>query len=445
MATKHILKFIIPSFLGISFFMFPISYDGEITIPIAIFSKALLSFLTPIAEYLILGVVLLSVFITLVTYLCKPKIIIESTYLKSIFKPAILWVIIRVIAAVFVLLIFGKIGPEVIWGEKTGGLVTTSLLPILLSVFLLAGLFLPLLLNFGLLEFVGVLLTKIMRPIFKLPGRASIDCVASWLGDGTIGVLLTSKQFEQGFYTEKEAAIIGTTFSAVSITFSLVVIETVGLGHMFVPFYLTVSVAGLVAAIITPRIPPLSRKKNIYYRGLEGRDVKIIPQGYNIFSWGVNQALNRAKQNSSVTTFFKEGVQNVVDMWLGVVPVVLAIGTLALMLAEYTPIFQWLGMPFVPLLELLQLPEAEAASQTMFVGFADMFIPSIIASATITEPITKFTIAALSVTQLIYMAEVGGLLLGSKIPVSIGDLFIIFLERTLITLPIIALIAHMLF
>ncbi len=284
-----------------------------------------------------------------------------------------------------------------------------------------------------------------MRPIFKLPGRSSIDCVASWLGDGTIGVLLSSKQFEQGFYTEKEAAIIGTTFSAVSITFSLVVIETVGLGHMFIPFYLTVSVAGLVAAIITPRIPPLSRKKDSYYRGLEGRDVKIIPPGYTIFSWGVNQALNRAKQNTSVTTFLKEGIQNVIDMWLGVVPVVLAIGTLALMLAEYTPIFQWLGMPFIPLLELLQLPEAKAASQTILVGFSDMFIPSIIASATITAPITKFTIAALSVTQLIYMAEVGGLLLGSKIPVSIGDLVIIFLERTLITLPIIALIAHLLF
>ena len=445
METKHLLKFIIPSFLGISLFMFPIFYKEAMTIPIAVFSKLLLSVFTPISHYLILGVVLLSVLMTLVAYLCKPKIIMKSNYLKSMFRPAMLWVVLRIIAAVFVLMIFGKIGPEVIWGNKTGGLVASSLLPILLSVFLLAGLFLPLLLNFGLLEFVGVLLTKVMRPIFKLPGRASIDCVASWLGDGTIGVILTSKQFEQGFYTEKEAAIIGTTFSAVSITFSLVVIETVGLGHMFVPFYLTISFAGFVAAIITPRIPPLSRKKNIYYQGLEGKDVNIIPQGYNIFSWGVNQALNRAKHNTSVTVFMKEGVQNVIDMWLGIVPVVLTMGTIALMLAEYTPIFQWLGMPFIPLLELLQLPEAKAASQTIFVGFSDMFIPSIIASATITAPITKFTIAALSVTQLIYMAEVGGLLLGSKIPVSIGDLVIIFLERTLITLPIIALIAHILF
>jgi nucleoside recognition membrane protein YjiH len=40
---------------------------------------------------------------------------------------------------------------------------------------------------------------------------------------------------------------------------------------------------------------------------------------------------------------------------------------------------------------------------------------------------------------------VGGLLLGSKIPVSFWELFIIFLQRTLITLPIVVLAAHIIF
>ena len=106
-----------------------------------------------------------------------------------------------------------------------------------------------------------------MRPVFNLPGRSAIDCLASWLGDGTIGVLLTSKQYEEGFYTKREAAVIGTTFSLVSITFSLVVINTVGLGNMFVPFYFTVTVASLVAAIVLPKLPPLSRKEDTLYDG----------------------------------------------------------------------------------------------------------------------------------------------------------------------------------
>ena len=88
-------------------------------------------------------------------------------------------------------------------------------------------------------------MVKVMRPLFKLPGRSSIDALTSWIGDGTIGVLLTSKQYEEGYYTKKEAAIVGTTFSVVSITFSIVIIEYVGLGNYFLPFYGTVVFAGL--------------------------------------------------------------------------------------------------------------------------------------------------------------------------------------------------------
>ena len=131
-------------------------------------------------------------------------------------------------------------------------------------------------------------------------------------------------------------------------------------------------------------------------------------------------------------------------MWIGVLPVVMGMGTIALILAEYTHIFEYLGLPFIPLLKLLQIPEAALASKTLIVGFTDMFIPSVIGS-TIANPMTRFIVACTSVTQLIYMSEVGGLLLASKIPVNIKDLFIIFLERTLITLPIASLIAHMLF
>ena len=132
-------------------------------------------------------------------------------------------------------------------------------------------------------------------------------------------------------------------------------------------------------------------------------------------------------------------------MWIGVLPVVMGLATIALIIATYTPIFRILGLPFVPILQLLQVPEALAASQTLVIGFADMLLPSIVASTTISSEMTRFIIAAVSVTQLIYLSEVGGVLLGSKIPVNIKDLIIIFIERTLITLPVIVLIANIIY
>lgn len=439
-----VLKFVIPSLLGVFLFMTPISIGGEITIPVAVLSKWVQSTFADVLPMVLLLLVMITAVGTLVTKIFSPKFIIKNDFLNTLFNVTPVWFVIRMLAAVFIVMALYEVGFAPIYSGDTGGLVLYDLLPILFSVFLFAGLFLPLLLNFGLLEFIGTLLSKIMRPVFNLPGRSAIDCIASWLGDGTIGVLLTSKQYEDGFYTKREAAVIGTTFSLVSITFSLVVIDTVGLSRMFLPFYFTVTVASLVAAIVLPKLPPLSKKPDIFFDGTPKEDDEVIPAGSSSFSHGLNQAIKKAKGQDLVKVVFVDGFKNVLDMWLAVIPIVMAVGMIALVVAEYTPLFKILGLPFYPVLWLLQVPEAMAASQTLVAGFADMLLPSILASG-IESEMTRFVVAAVSVSQLIYLSEVGALLLASKIPVSLKELFIIFIQRTLITLPVIALIAHLIF
>ena len=443
-SLKSKLLFIIPSLVGILLFMTPISYQGDITIPIAILSGVLQNLFGDSIPYIMTALIVLAVLGTVIAKVSKDSFIHRNAFLVSLFDVNTFWAITRFLGAVFAVMTVFKLGPEHIWSGDTGGMLMYDLLPVLFAVFFFAGLLLPLLLNFGLLEFFSSMLTKIMRPLFKLPGRSSIDCATSWLGDGTIGVLLTSKQYEEGFYTKREAAVIGTTFSVVSITFSLVIISQVDLAHMFIPFYLTVLLCGLAAAIIMPRIPPLSKKEDTYFVENGQSKAESIPAGYNAFSWGFKLATDRSGKNQSAKAFFADGFRNVLDMWLGVVPVVMAMGTIALIIATYTPLFQWLGTPFIPLLELLQVPEAQAASETILIGFADMFLPSVLAAG-IESELTRFVIACLSVSQLIYMSEVGGLLLGSKIPVKFWDLVLIFLLRTLISLPIIVGVAHLLF
>ena len=442
---KDNLKFIIPSIIGVLLFMIPIKYEGDVTIPIAIFSGMLVNFLGEYLVYIITGTMAISAILSLIATIVKPKFITNNKILSSLFTTTPLWLVSRVLGGIFGVLAAFQIGPQMIISGDTGAFVLNDLLTVLFSIFLFAGLFLPLLLNFGLLEFFGSLLTKIMRPVFKLPGRSLIDCITSWLGDGTLGIMLTNKQYEDGFYTEREAATISTTFSAVSITFSLVVINTVGLGNIFVPFYLTVTFAGIVAAVIVPRIYPLSKKKDTYYNGKTNKIDESIPEGYTSLSWGYEQAITKARKNSSIKEFFADGAKNVLDMWVGVLPVVMCMATIALIIATYTPLFKILGVPFIPILQLLQVPEAVQASQTLVVGFADMLLPSVVASTTITSEMTRFIVAAVSVTQLVYMSEVGGVLLGSKIPVNIKELIIIFIERTLITLPVIVLIANFIY
>ncbi|MGL4225565.1 MAG: YjiH family protein [Vibrio sp.] len=443
--SGHLWVFLIPSLIGLFLFMAPIRYDGSLTIPVAVLAKSMQALLGDSLVTIVTTIIAFMAIASVLSKLFQPRWIMQRPFLNSLFNPSWLWLAVRVIGGAAVIMTFFQIGPQAIWEENTGGLVLEGLLPTLFSVFIFAGLLLPLLLNFGLLELLGSLLSKVMRPIFNLPGRSAIDCMASWLGDGSVGILLTSKQYEGKFYTQREAAVVGTTFSAVSITFSLVVIAQVELEHLFLPFYGAVCLAGFVAAIVIPRLPPLAWKKDVYIDGTQPHpDAGAIPTGHSAFSWGLELALAKAAKVRSVKVVLAEGVRNAVDMVFGVLPVVMGLGTIALVIAEYTSLFSILGQPFIPFLELLGIPEAAAASKTIVVGFADMFIPAILA-ASIDNEMTRFVIAAMSVTQLIYMSEVGALLLGSRIPVNIFELFVIFILRTLITLPVIAAVAHLLF
>ena len=171
-----------------------------------------------------------------------------------------------------------------------------------------------------------------------------------------------------------------------------------------------------------------------------------LPDGYtSSVQYGLSLAIQRVDEHRGIVQFLENGAKNAAGMWFGGLPVVMCIGTLALVLSNNTSIFEVLGQPFLPLLNLLQVPEADAVSKTMIVGFTDMFTPSIIAAESVADPMARFIVAVISVTQLIYLSEVGGLILGSKIPVNIVELFILFLERTIISLIIVAPLAHLIF
>lgn len=444
--SRNILVFAIPSLLGLFFFLAPLSIDGNFTFPLALLAKGFKSILGEAILPTVAAVICFSAVASIIATILKPAFIINSKLLSRLFVLTPVWLVIRALGAIFTLVALHQIGPEMIWNGNTGGLVLNDLLPSLFVTFFFAGLLLPLLLNFGLLELLGTMLSKFMRPVFRLPGRAAIDCMSSWLGDGTVGVILTSKQYEDKKYTAREAAVIATMFSPVGISFSLVVLTQVGLQNYFVPFYLAICLSGVLAAMVIQFLPPLSYKKDLYIDGTKpNRDDELVPQGQSIFGFGFKLALQRANQVKSFGSVAKEGIHNALDMVLSVLPVVMAVGTLGLVVAETTPLFSILGTPFVPLLEALNVPDAQAAAQTMLVGFTDMYVPSIIAASSIDADMTKFIVAALSVTQLIFMAETGSVILSSKVPINFFELVAIFLLRTLVTLPVIVMIAHWIF
>lgn len=440
-AAMQILKFILPSLFGVFFFLCPVYQNGSITIPLGIVCNVVTDLIAPFAEYLVLIFVLISTIGALVTSLLKPKCILDRPWLSKFFICSPIYLAFRVIGAVCTILVVLQVGPEMIISANTGGTMIGVACTIT-AWFLSAAFLIPLLTDYGVMDFVGTLLRGVTQALFKLPGRSAVDLLASWIGSNNVGLVLTLDQYDRGYYTKREALFIASCFSAVSLPFCLVVSAMIGVDHLFLRMYATLSITGVVVAIIMCRIPPLSNQSNAYYPPVGCQVSEDIPEGCTKLQWAVHSAIKKAESGPSFGTVMKRGMNTFLSIVLCSAPILMAFGTVATILAYYTPVFEYISIPMKWYLSLLQMPEAAAAAPATVIGFIDMFLPAVLAAG-IASVKTRFIICVLSLVQIIYMTEVGVLIMTSKLKVKFWELLIIFLERTVIALPIIVLLTNL--
>lgn len=301
---------------------------------------------------------------------------------------------------------------------------------------------LPFLTECGIMEFLGVLLKPIVHPLFRVPGRASVDLMASWFGASNAAVILTNEQFNRGFYTQREAGYIMTNFSLVSIPFCLLIADTLDITGLFPVFYLTICIVGFTLAMIMARLAPITTLKDQYKEGVEIATDETVPEGRNTLHYAVELSCKRA-ETFSVKDIVSGGLDVAAGMLFDLIPIVVSWGTVALMIAEYTPLFDWLSYPMGMYLDVLGVEFAYEVAPATLVGFADMFIPALLVQG-IASVETKFIIGVLSLVQIIYLTEVGAIIIKSEIPLDFVKLLVIFVERTIIAIPLIVFLSNIL-
>ncbi|MFC3093365.1 YjiH family protein [Alteromonas sediminis] len=437
---KDKLAFFLASAIGMSFLIFPVHNGEYITIPMGILTDALTAFIGDIVKYVALALCMASALLT--TYFQWFDRAPRSDLIVRLFRPGHSWTLIRILGAVFCVSLVYHIGPEWIWGESTGGVVVNDLFPPMLVTIGIACCVLPFLTEFGLMEFIGTYCERYFKRLFKIPGRSAVDAVASWLGGSAVGVVVTSNQYEQGHYTAREAAIIASNFSIVSIAFCYVITDVLNIQQYFFSFYAVLTLSGILCAMILPRIPPLSTKSNEYLTQLSHPDRDDAH--LSVHNRALQRAYVRAKSAPGPTNIARSIGINISDIWLGMVPACAFMATAFLAMAEYTDFFKTIAIPVMALLSLLQVESADVAGVSVVIGFADNFLPALIA-ADIESEATRFVIAVVSVGQLIFLSEVGILLLQSAIPLKILDLLLIYILRTIVILPVAIIAANLLF
>ena len=434
------LKFLVCAGFGVFMFIFPVP-DGDTTSTgVNILVNMLDEAVREYAQWSLFVLVAMSAIGALVCQFYRPAFVMRIDWIRDLFCTSIPYTITRLFALFVMICVSFEVGPEVIRSEDIG-LQMASLSYTLIALAFVLSFVLPFLTESGIMEFTGIILKPLVRPLFRVPGRASVDLITSWLASSNTAVLITAEQYRAGYYSMREAATIMTNFSLVSIPFCMVVAETLKLSEYFVPMYAIVTGIGLFIAIISPRFWPLGTIPDSY--AVEKKINEDVPQNISLFDWAIQGALERIKLFRLDMALASGGIM-AVGILFDLIPIVIAWGTVGTYLAGETSIFQWLSYPMGMYLSILNVEDAFTIAPATLVGFIDMFIPCLITS--IDAPIkTRFIVGVLSLVQIIYLTEVGSIIVKANVGLDIKKLFGIFLERTLIALPIIVFFANMMF
>lgn len=443
---SSILKFLIISTIGLVLFMAPIPTADAFNIPLGFAIDWLENSLfvmgdTNIGIWLLLAVITISAVGTILGTVFKFPF--KNQALEGVFHTSPLYFVSRILALLFAWGMFFGIGPEFIISPWTGG-VMKGISAHLISVFLILGFAIPILTDFGIMEFSGILISKAVRVLFTLPGRSSVDLMASWFGSSLASIILTRGQHEKGYYTGREAAVICTNFAFVSLPFSFVVANAIGIESHFTLWYLIICVTCIVLAFITPRIWPLRGLPDTYLEEVGQQIDEVVPENTSTFKYALSLAAARAE-----TTTVKDVVKNGIDMYINIffdlIPLILAWGTISLAIFEFTQIFQIISMPMGWFLQLFGIQGAMEFAPATLIGFLDMYLPAILLADAGDYLHTQLILGALSIVQIIYMTETGISILKSKMPLNFWKLFALFLIRTVIAIPILTLLIRIFF
>lgn len=423
-------KLFVYSAIGAFVFFFPVTYKEKNSIPLDDMVTIVRDSIPAVVPWLIFA---LAVYGTVRSFSTGA---FRQSALQAVFA------VLNIAGAVISFLMVIDALPWVLGDEDLVPFLWNSIATPVGLIVPIGGTFLAFLIGFGLLEFVGVLMQPIMRPLWKTPGRSAIDAVASFVGSYSLGILVTDRVYQKGGYTGREAAVIATGFSTVSAAFMVIVAKQLDLMSIWGTYFAVTLLVTFLVTAITVRIPPLRTIPDEYCEGAEPDPEKPVEGSRFKNAW--REAMLALQRAPSLPQAIWDNLRDGVRMAAAIVPSIMSVGLIGLLLARFTPIFEWIGYLFYPFAWIVQLPEPELGGKAAAMGIAEMFLPAT-AVAGSDSMVLKFVIGVVAVSAIIFFSALVPCILATKIPVKLSHLVIIWFERVALTIVIATPIAHLLF
>lgn len=336
-----------------------------------------------------------------------------------------------------------NIGPEALTKPDMIPVLFEKVLMVISLVVPIGSLFLTFIICFGFLEFTGLLVKFIMRPLYRVPGKAAIDAVASFVGSFSIAIFLTNRLYKEGKYTAREAIIIMSGFSTASATFMVVIAKTAGMMYMWNFYFLSTLIVTFVVTAITVRIWPINKIDNSY---IDGVGKPEIDAPGNLIVNALKEGLRTAAGSKPLLPALWENLKDGIKMTLILVPCAASLGLLAFILVKMTSVFDivaYIFAPFTFVLALFGLPQPMMVAKASAVVLGEMFVPNLLVAS---FPMgVKYVVGVVSVSAILFFGGSIPCLLSVDVNFRPWQMIVIWFERTVLSIIFAGIIAVIMF
>ncbi|EMA37288.1 YjiH family protein [Halococcus hamelinensis] len=440
------LKFLVAFGVGAFFFLFPVQYEGQTTIPLDVLLGFVQSTSLLAVELFVLFVIFFGAILTSISMIHSHDIVDLNGRLGDSIQPGywqtsnLFWAF-RVVAIPLALAMFFEVGPDWLLSDAIAGTSWDVLMITIVLVIPIGGIFVNLLAELGGLEFIGTLAQPVMRPLFNLPGRSALDSAASWLGSFSIGYYLTRNVFDRGGYNKREVFAICTCFATANLGSVGAVAAILGVLNIFPVLLLLYLIATLTVAVILVRLPPLSTVPEEYIAKPDP-EPKFSGSVTDYFQFAFNEGVKTAEEGKSILRAGIDGFVDGTKLTATILGTIMTIATAVLLLVAYTDVFELLATPVVPVMDVLGIPDPETAAIAIIAGAGEYFVGATVAVET--DVLTKSFVVIVTSAQAIFFAASAPMMVDmfDDIPMRFRDLTVLLVLRTALLIPIAAGLTH---
>lgn len=384
-------------------------------------------------------------FSSLMCLVFRPARVLRDEMLYESLMGEPIWIVARCLSLPIAML--------VVWGDpetfgvflKYASLIVSHIAARLFFLALILSFLAPLLLDFGFVQFVSVFVGPVMRPLFKVPGRSAVDCVASWLGSSSMAVVLTAKMHKHGYYSDKEAAIMVSSFSLAGIYNIYAVTMLLDISYAFGWLLGVIYMTMLIIALVLPRIWPLCSIPDRYQNGEKRQETEHDPLRHGTSLWrrAIAHGENKAR-HMTLGFYVQETLWIMVPLIFTTIPLMITAGSFLMLVAEWTPILNILSRPLVMVISSLGAPEALLIGESTVLAFIDHYLAVALGQQLFTAQ-ARFLCVALTTVGLLNMTEVGLHVWHSSIPLKFWHMLVVYVIRVIIGIIIIVPLTNILF